>query len=85
MRSPEGAAQSASRGLQRRVATRIATMKISIFYTETDDPNNGIWVDKEFIKANCAALRDMIADFGETQEVKIPIGLISDCSNKVGF
>jgi|SRR5579863_8602037 WD40 repeat protein len=64
--------QSAFKGLQRRVEYEKAH-KDQYFLYATDDPNNGIWVDKEFIKENCGALKTMITDFGETQEVKIPI------------
>ena len=84
MRSPEGAGQSASRGLQRRLQ-RESHHENQYFLYGKDDPNNGIWVDKESIKANCEALRDMIVDFGETQEVKIPIGLFPIAVIRLGF
>ena len=48
-------------------------------------PDKGIWVDKGSIKANCEALRDMIADFGGTEEVKIPIGMYPIAVIKLGF
>jgi WD40 repeat protein len=84
MRRPAGAGQSAFKGLQRRVAYE-EQHKDQYFLYATGDQNNGIWVDKEFLKENCEALKDMIADFGETQEVTIPIGLFSTEVIKLGF
>src|SRR5579863_1396332 len=68
--------QSALKSLQRRAEYEKEHKdqpKNQYFLYATDDPNNGIWVDKEFLKENCGALKTMITDFGETQEVKIPI------------
>ena len=92
MRSPEGAAQSASRGLQRRLELqrklelqRESQHENQYFLYGQDDPNNGIWVDKDFIIKNCAALKAMIDDFGSAQEVKISIGLFPIAVITLGF
>ncbi|HLW73035.1 MAG TPA: WD40 repeat domain-containing protein [Candidatus Babeliales bacterium] len=84
MRRQAGAGQSAFKGLQRRVEYENAH-KDQYFLYATDDPNNGIWVDKNFLKENCGALKNMIADFGETQEVKIPIVSFPLEVTKLGF
>src|SRR5579863_2627204 len=80
--------QSTLKSLQRRVEYEKGPKdqpKNQYFLYATDDPNNGIWVDKEFIKENCEALRNMIADFGEMQGVTIPIGVFPLAVIKLGF
>src|SRR5579863_5742517 len=80
--------QSALKSLQRRAEYEKEHKdqpKNQYFLYATDDPNNGIWVDKEFIKENCEALRNMIADFGEMQGVTIPIGVFPLAVIKLGF
>src|SRR5579863_676713 len=80
--------QSALKSLQRRAEYEKEHKdqpKNQYFLYATDDPNNGIWVDKEFLIENCEALRNMIADFGEMQEVTIPIGVFPLAVIKLGF
>jgi WD40 repeat protein len=75
MREEQHAEQGVLEGLQRN----------QYFLHAIDDPNNGILVDKEFLIENCGTLRNMIADFGETPEVKIPVGLFPLAVIKLGF
>ena len=53
-------------------------------YTQ-GDPFNGIWVDKKLIKENCEVLKNVIADFVETQEIRFPISLFSTAIIQLGF
>src|SRR5579863_8549494 len=87
IKTPEGqraAGQIALKGLLRRVEYE-KKHKDQYFLYGADGQNNGIWVDKEFLKENCGALKTMITDFGETQEVKIPIGEFPLAVIKLGF
>jgi hypothetical protein len=43
----------------------MAKRKKQYFIHETDNPENGIWVDKDFVKQNCKSIKAMVEDLGE--------------------
>jgi hypothetical protein len=59
--------------------------RMQCYLYATDDPINGIWVDKKFIKENSEVLKNVIADFGEISEVNIPIASFSTEVIKLSF
>ncbi|HLW72826.1 MAG TPA: WD40 repeat domain-containing protein [Candidatus Babeliales bacterium] len=78
------AEQGASKELELKLQQEVQH-KNQYFLYATNDPIDGIWVDKKFLKKNCEALKNMIADFGKTQEVEISIGLFPLAVIKLGF
>jgi WD40 repeat protein len=50
---------------RKKAAVQQVMQKNQYFIHETDNPKNGIWVDKQFVKDNCKSIKGMLEDLGE--------------------